>query len=268
MEKISQEEIRQIQMSILDEIARICKNNNLQYYIAYGSLLGAIRHKGYIPWDDDMDIAMQRDDYEKLLDILKNKKADKAEWISIIDDSASDYYYPFAKAIDNRTEIKSDRHKGYQGIWVDIFPIDGLPSPLFAAKAFIFFCSFLRVVGLAMSTDFSAKTLNAWTLAYKRFFNIISTIIGKKRICRFVEWVFHRYKIQNSSRVAILFSGHNFDAIFNKKDLLPQATYAFENRMYTSFKNYDLYLTQLYGNYRKLPPEEKRITHNFEAWWK
>ena len=268
MRKIDFKEIRQIQMSILDEIVRICQKENLKYYIAYGSLLGAVRHKGYIPWDDDMDIAMQREDYEKLLAILKDKNGEHADWISAIDDTASDYFYPFAKAIDNRTEIKSDRHKGYQGIWIDIFPIDGLPKTLLGAKAFIFFCSFLRVVGLAMSTDFSSRTLSAWTLFYKRFFNILAKIVGKKRVCRFVEWVFHRYRVQNSERVAILFSGHNFDAIFNKSDLLPQGTYTFEDKSYTSFKNYDLYLHQLYGNYMQLPPEEKRILHNFEAWWK
>ena len=266
--KLSQEEIRQVQMSILDEIVRICEENHLRYYLAYGSLLGAVRHKGYIPWDDDMDIAMQREDYETLLAILKRKDKSHSEWISVIDDTADDYFYPFAKAIDNRTEIKSDRHKGYQGIWIDIFPIDGLPKTLFEAKAFIFFCSFLRIVGLAMSTDFSSKTLSSWALFYKRIFNFLATIIGKKRVCRFVERVFHRYRIENSERVAILFSGHNFDAIFNKTDLLPQATYSFEGKNYTSFKNFDLYLRQLYGNYRELPPEEKRRSHNFEAWRK
>ena len=83
-----------------------------------------------------------------------------------------------------------------------------------------------------------------------------------------MEWVFHRYKVHDSKLVAILFSGHNFDAIFEKDKLLPQAEYPFENRTYTSFQNYDAYLTQLYGDYMKLPSEEKRITHDFNAWWK
>lgn len=268
MKRIPPEEIREIQMRILDEIVKICESAGLKYYLAYGSLIGSVRHKGYIPWDDDMDIAMARKDYDKLLAILKDKNASKPEWLSAIDDTAPDYYYPFAKAIDNRTEIKSDRHKGYQGIWVDIFPIDGLPKTLAKAKAFIFFCSFLRVVGLSMSTDFSSKTLGRWTLLYKRFFNALSVLVGKKRVCRFVEWVFHRYEVKDSPFVAILFSGHNFDAIFKKDELLQQADYPFEDRTYTSFKNYDAYLRQLYGDYMRLPPEEKRITHDFNAWWK
>lgn len=266
--KIGPEEIREIQMAILDEIVRICKENNLRYYLAYGSLIGAVRHKGYIPWDDDMDIFLVREDYDKLLSILKGKEGDKAEWISLIDDTSADYFYPFSKAVDNRTEVKMDRHKGSHGIWVDLFPVDGLPKSDFMAKVFVMFCSFLRVVGLAMDTDFSSKTLSAWTLFYKRFFNILSCIIGKKRICRFVEWTFHRYSVKDSDKVAILFSGHKLDAIFKKEVLLQQDVYKFENREYTGCANYDLYLTQLYGDYMKLPPEEKRITHNFGAWWK
>lgn len=268
MKKISPEEIRQIQMSILDEISKICEENGLRYFIAYGTLLGAVRHQGYIPWDDDMDIAMERKDYEKLLSILKDDRAQKPKWLSAVDDTSEGYFYPFAKAVDNRTEIKSDRHQDNQGIWIDIFPIDGLPAPLWKAKAFIFFCSFLRVVALAMDTDFSSKTLSFWTLAYKRFFYAISILIGRKRICRFVEKVFHRYSVANSKRVAILFSGHNFDAIFEKEFLLQQAEYTFENRTYTGFKNYDAYLSQLYGDYMTLPSEENRRTHNFDAWWK
>lgn len=268
MKNITVEEVREIQMNILDEIIRICKENNLKYYLAYGSLIGAVRHKGYIPWDDDMDIFMVREDYDKLFAILKDEKSNKAEWASVIDDTDPDYFYPFSKVVDNRTEIKMDRHKGSHGIWVDVFPVDGLPKSDFGAKAFVMFCSFLRVVGLAMDTDFSSKTLSAWTLLYKRFFYALSTLIGKKRVCRFVEWVFHRYPVTNSDKVAILFSGHKLDAIFKKDVLLTQGVYQFENREYTGCANYDQYLTQLYGDYMKLPPEEKRITHNFEAWWK
>lgn len=268
MKKINTQEIQEVQMSILDEIVRICKENNLHYYLAYGSMIGAIRHKGYIPWDDDMDVFLVRDDYDKLLSILKNEQSGKAQWISVIDDTTPDYFYPFSKAVDNRTEVKMDRHKGSYGIWVDLFPVDGLPASDFGAKAFVMFCSFLRVVALAMDTDFSSKTLSSWTLLYKRFFYALAAIIGKKRVCRMVEKVFHTYKVNDSKKVAILFSGHKLDAIFDKELLLAQASYQFENREYTGCANYDSYLTQLYGDYMTLPPEEKRITHDYDAWWK
>jgi len=255
-------------MAILDEIAKICKENNLHYYLAYGSLIGAVRHQGYIPWDDDMDICMMRDDYEKLIEILKTRKGNLPEWLTVLDDTSENFYHPFAKAIDNRTEVKMDRHKDKIGIWVDIFPLDGLSNSLFKAKIHFLICSFLRVVALAMTADFSAKTLDKWTLFYKRFFYIIAMIIGRKRVCRLIEKIFHFYKVKDSKYVGMLFSAYLFKAIFEKDTLLPQKTYRFENREYMGFANYDVYLRQQYGDYMTLPPEEKRITHNVESWWK
>ena len=153
-------------MSILDEIQRICKENNLKYSLAYGTLLGAVRHKGYIPWDDDIDICLLREDYEKLIAILKDKNAPgHKEWLTLADDTCRGYYYPFAKAYDNRTTVKMERHKGEMGIWVDIFPLDGLPKSRFWEKAFVLYCSFLRVITLAITTDFNSKGYDTWTTA-------------------------------------------------------------------------------------------------------
>jgi len=171
MKKIEQNEFREIQMCILDEIQRICKENNLKYSLAYGTLLGAVRHKGYIPWDDDIDICLLREDYEKLIAVLKDKNAPgHKEWLTLVDDTCDGYFYPFAKAYDNRTAVKMERHKGEMGIWVDIFPLDGLPKSRFWEKAFVLYCSFLRVITLAITTDFKSKAYDAWTLLYKRFF--------------------------------------------------------------------------------------------------
>ena len=89
MKKIEQNEFREIQMCILDEIQRICKENNLKYSLAYGTLLGAVRHKGYIPWDDDIDICLLREDYEKLIAVLKDKNAPgHKEWLTLVDDTS------------------------------------------------------------------------------------------------------------------------------------------------------------------------------------
>lgn len=268
MKKLTQDEVRQTQMAILDEIVKVCEKNNLRYYLAFGSLLGAVRHNGYIPWDDDIDIALERDDYEKLLCILKDKNAGNQDWLSVIDDTDKNYFYPFSKAVDNRTEVKMDRHHGNHGVWVDLFPIDGLPSSEWGTKIFIVLCGLLRVICLAMSTKFSSHTLSFGTLLYKRFFNALATIIGKKRVCRIVDKVFSHYQMKNSKKVAILFTGYMFKVVFDKEELLSLAKYKFENREYAGFANYDLYLKQLYGDYMTLPPEEKRITHAFDVWWK
>ena len=268
MKKISREEAREIQMCILDEIARICKENGLHYYIACGTLLGAVRHKGYIPWDDDMDIIVMRDDYDKLISLLKDKSVKKPEWLDVVDDMNEDYFCPFAKVTDNRTRVKMDRHKENGGLWVDVFPYDGLPSSMIFAKIYTSIAALIRVICLAMDTDFSSKTLSFGNLLYKRFFNAFTCVIGRKRFCRFVEWFHRRFDIKKSKYVTSLFFDTRVDTILDKEMLLPQAEFQFENRKYTGFANYDYVLSRAYGNYMQLPPEEKRITHDFDVWWK
>lgn len=267
MKKISRDEAREVLMSITDEIARICKENGLRYYIACGTLLGAVRHKGFIPWDDDLDLIVMRDDYDKLMALLKDKNVKKAEWLEVVDDTRDDYFCPFAKVCDRRTAIKMDRHKAAGGLWVDVFPYDGLPSSKFFAGIYTRIAALFRVICLAMDTDFSSKTLSTWNLIYKRFFWILATVIGRKRFCRFVEWFHRRYDIRKSKYVTSLFFDTRVDTILDKEMLLPQAVFQFENREYTSFANYDYLLKRMYGDYMKLPPEEKRITHDFNAWW-
>ena len=269
MRKMEQNECREVQMSILDEIQRICKENNLKYSLAYGTLLGAVRHKGYIPWDDDIDICLLREDYEKLIAILKDKNAPGSkEWLTLVDDTCDGYFYPFAKACDNRTTVKMDRHKGEMGVWVDIFPLDGLPKSRFLEKAFVLYGSFLRVIALAITSDFSSKAYDTWTLLYKRFFYAIACIVGKKRFCRYVERVIQRYPTNHSGRVATLFFDGKTDRVLDLDKITEMTKYPFENREYDAIKNYDYYLSEFYGDYMQLPPEDKRITHGLDVWWK
>ena len=269
MKKIEQDECREIQMSILDEIHRICKENNLKYSLAYGTLLGTIRHKGYIPWDDDIDICLLREDYEKLIAILKDEKAaSHKEWLTLVDDTCDGYFYPFAKAYDNRTTVKMDRHKGEMGIWVDIFPLDGLPKSRFWEKPFILYCSFLRVISLAITTDFKSKGYDTWTLLYKRFFYALACLIGKRRFCRYVERVYRRYPSNNSGRVATLFFDTKTDRVLELEKVTETKSYPFENRAFDGYVNYDYYLSLFYRDYMQLPPEEKRYNHGLDVWWK
>ena len=182
--KISREECRKIQMNILLVLDDICKRNDLNYYLGYGSMLGAVRHKGYIPWDDDIDICLFREDYDKLIKILKEQQ--EINWLDIVDSSVGEYYYPFAKATDNRTIAKMEDNITPHGIWVDIFPIDNVPNSKYRSKIYIYNCYLLRAMTIAMTTDFS-EVKNVKKLKYKKFLNCIANIIGKNRICKYYE---------------------------------------------------------------------------------
>ena len=154
------------------------------------------------------------------------------------------------------------------GIWVDIFPLDGLPKSRFFEKAFVLYCSFLRVITLAITTDFKSKGYDAWTLLYKRFFYAVACVIGKKRFCRYVERVIRRYPTNHSGRVATLFFDTKTDRILDLGKIAETVGYPFENREFSGYKNYDYYLSEFYHDYMQLPPVEKRYNHGLDVWWK
>lgn len=118
-------EIKQVELGILDYIVDICNKYNLIYYLSYGTLIGAIRHKGFIPWDDDIDISMPRNDYEKFLKITSSGQINSKYkcLVPLVDG----YYYEFAKVIDTSTIVEDVSVQSTEnGVWVDIFPLDGL----------------------------------------------------------------------------------------------------------------------------------------------
>ena len=118
MKKITPEEIKKIQLDLLIQFAEFCKKNNLYYCLAYGTLLGAIRHKGFIPWDDDIDVIMPRPDYEKFCKLVAEKK--------IATSLQNNSTYPFVKIIDTRTLVRERfAQKEEVGIWIDVFVLDG-----------------------------------------------------------------------------------------------------------------------------------------------
>lgn len=262
---ISREECKQIQKNILREIDRLCEVNGLTYCVQYGTLLGAVRHKGFIPWDDDIDIILARNEYDKLIHILKNKKDTFCPWLDVIDSDTDGYFYPFAKAVDNRTKAKMNDNLTEHGIWVDIFPVDGLPKSKVLSNLHMYYCYFLRAITLAMTTDFKSNRLGS-KAGIKRILNYLAEIIGKNRILNAFHKACYRYDIFESEYVANLFSIYKNHERFKKDTLFISKNYEFEEMIVKGPKQYHEVLNQLYGDYMKLPPEEKRRTHCITAW--
>ena len=126
MREIQNAEIRARELHIMKTLTDYIDAHGLHYYLAYGSLLGAIRHKGYIPWDNDMDIAMPRPDYEKLLELLKVEPLDHGYVpINSMDGNCA---YPFTNIVDKNTKVETDFIAAEEYIWVDVFPLDGAPG--------------------------------------------------------------------------------------------------------------------------------------------
>ena len=134
MKEISLNELRKIQIDILDKVHNFCIQNNITYFLSSGTLLGAIRHGGYIPWDDDIDLYMPRESYERFINIYKDDSHD-TRVITLYNNK--EYYYPFAKVEDtNSIVIENVPEKFNIGINIDIFPIDGVPNNLICRKFF------------------------------------------------------------------------------------------------------------------------------------
>ena len=260
---LTKNDCRERQLAIMDEVSRICEENSIHYSLAYGSLIGAVRHKGFIPWDDDVDILLLRSDYEKLKTVLKNQK--DTPWMVVLEESSSKNVFPFMKVVDDRTMVKAEDNIASHGIWIDVFPIDFLPGSPLKRKIFLFSCLIKRALVLSSITDFSSRKLGKKGFVKLALYMFVK-VIGQKRIVASYNKEVRRYITSNSDYVGCLSSAYIEKECFPRHVFEETILMEFEGRMYSCLKHYDEYLSHLYGDYMKLPPEDKRKTHEIIAW--
>ena len=263
---IAPDEVKQIEISILKEIEKICIQNGWKYLLMYGAFIGAVRHKGFIPWDDDIDIVLERSEYDKLIAYLRSEQ-NTCQWLGVLDSSVPGYYYPFAKVVDTRTVAKMTSNTTAHGVWVDVFPHENVPDTVWKANLMLDLCYLCREITIAMTTDFSAPGRIKENEFRKRFLWLCANIIGKKNVCRIYEFISKKYRNKQTTYVGTTFSPYRRREKFNKELLRETKKYTFENTEFVGPAEYDAVLTQLYGNYMELPPEEKRRSHNVVAWY-
>ena len=259
-ELISTEEIKHIELSILKYIDSVCKENGLKYFLAYGTLLGAVRHKGFIPWDDDIDIYMMRDDYDKFIKLLTDNEESHFRLLSMYNDS--EYFYEFAKVVDSRTQIDTKNIKKieHEGVWIDIFPLDDAPKYLRMAKWFLNCLVACRILSVNLrfpSNKYSRLLYPLWA---------VSKLIGPKFFLKLSDRIAKCGK--SNEYVGYMCSMGISKYYFNKQWCSETIMVDFEGKQYPAFKQYDEYLNYQYGNYMQLPPEDKRISHQVEAYWR
>jgi len=258
MDKCVLRKVQLLELEILDEIDRICSKNKLNYFLIAGSLIGAIRHKGFIPWDDDLDIAMPREDYEKFIEICKRELNNRF----FLDASEVSYkYYRLAAKIriNNTLYIQKDlkSYKGHQGIWVDILPLDETNNKK-KLKIQAYIKSLLEVaIEYKCKVDISEKSL------WKRFISILVSIFPLKFLKIFQQKVMTLDNKKNYNYFVNLASKYSFKKqTFQKKDWMPAKKYFFENKKYNIPNNYDKILRSVYGNYMEIPSKDKQEIHN------
>lgn len=250
--------IKRIELDILAEFDRICSINGIDYSLAYGTLLGAIRHSGFIPWDDDIDVIMTRENYNKFLKTYKNEINKKF----FFQDNVTDRYYfhVFGKMRMNGTIFKESFLAKYNinhGVYIDVFVADKIPNDNRLSKQQLRKCMFYRAVlnskYLSLSERKGIKKIEAFCLRSFFFF------FSKKFLLHKFNYWSQKYDYLDD------YSYNCFAA--NKvleKNIFSEYTHVlFENFYFMSFAKYDECLKQWYGDYLILPPEEERIPHHF-----
>ena len=252
-------DIRILQRKIignLEAIDAVCREHGLRYYLWAGTMLGAVRHKGFIPWDDDMDICMPRPDYEQLISHWR-------EWLPqpyevIAPETDPTYPYPFAKIEDaSTTVLERPDFKFLEGVYIDVFPIDGAPTDEQKRKSHFKRYKFWRHLLFLRGRDpfKHGKGPRSW------FPWLLHKVYSLEDLQNKVKSYMTKYPYDASDYVCDYDDG--LKGVIEKRILGTPQVYPFEDKQFMGVEHYDEYLSNKYGDYMQLPPKEKQIQHHF-----
>ena len=252
--------LHEVEVEILDDIDKICKKYNINYFLCGGTLLGAIRHKGFIPWDDDIDIGMTREDYDKFKKICLDEKALPDKYFLHTYETDDTYWLPFMKVRKNNTTFNEKYVRNlnnHKGIFVDIFPFDNINMD----GGFLNKVRAWRVLNINDAINCKIKLRSIESCKRKlviRFLMLFSFVHLRKK----QEKLLKAQSKKNTNYVVCFIGGLNpFKEFVPKDKLFPLRKVEFEGKKYPTMKDYDYYLSRTYGDYMTLPPENERITH-------
>jgi LPS biosynthesis protein len=249
-------------IKILIEIDRICDKHGLRYFLVGGSTIGAVRHNGFIPWDDDADVALPRNDFEKFKSIVQKELGTRYRFVDNKIDS--NYYYRFAKVYDEQTTIVEKEYPFYiGGVWVDIFAIDGLPNN---PKE--------REIHLRCYESFYYKLFELydkekfkWSLNPLYIYHYLRRIYYHKKynftyLISKCEEIAKMHAFEDSEYVINFGGGYGRKEITRHEFFDNYIKFPFEGHNLRIPVGYDGYLKGIYGDYMKYPPIEKRVTNH------
>lgn len=267
-EELSLEEVQTRIFEILCEFVDFCEEHSLTYRLCGGTMLGAIRHNGFIPWDDDIDVSMPRADYDSFLELTRTIPISSRLRVHSYEDG--NLMYPFAKVIDTHTKIEIDQitEDGADGLWIDILPVDGLPeNPSMLNKHFKKITLYQKLLMLSLSKKVSSKTVFKKVIKElaAKFIRLIPKSVFIKRLDKLAK----KYPYETSNSVGVVSWGlYGTSEIVKKIDYEFCLKKEFREREFCAFRNYENYLSNLYGNYMELPPIQDRQVHGVKAWIK
>ena len=265
MRDVSNDELKQIAFEILSDVAKFCDNEGIQYYLACGTLLGAVRHKGFIPWDDDLDIAIPREQYERFVSTYKSER------FCISNHSMdSDYPYYFAKVFEPKTILIDDLPKPYNmGVYIDVFPMDGLPDDDAERKKHL-----KRILWKRRFLTWKRCSLNDNVGLIHKIVRVVMKLVllsvRTSTLINSLEKELTKYPYEEATDVGALADTSLWGSMIKPKTVFDNPVkLPFETGEFWAPGDYKKALTIEYGDYMKLPPVEKRVQkHGFEAYWR
>ncbi len=258
--------LQQIELENLRMLMRICEENHLRYYLIGGSLLGAMRHRGFIPWDDDIDVGLPRPDYNRFVRIAKGYLPAHMDVKTMTSDP--NYKCYFTRLINNRRKIYWDhgQYTAVIGVWMDVFPIDGLPEGKLARNLHVFRVKCLKA--LYKFTQIDYVTTNRTNRPFAERFLIrfarltrVGRLLNADRRLQSLDRALQRYDYDSSAYA------WNFSGCYGKREIVPRIqlggsrTAEFEGMRVSIPEAAEAYLTSIYGDYMRLPPEDQRRSH-------
>ena len=259
------EKIHKIDLELARDVVALCEKHNLTYYMLGGTMLGAIRHRGFIPWDDDIDFGMPRRDYEKFLNLAE----ELPERIKVINyRNTPEYQYYITRVVDTETHVIEERignENKHTHVSIDIFPIDGTPNNKILRKLYFFRVLFHRaMMSLCYkdSIDWKRKRGPAERLLLGILMRIpVERFTTPQKEKEKIDRLLRSQDVETSTYIG------NIMGAYRTREIVPKAWYGkgkmyrFEDMEFRGFEQADAYLTYTFGNYMLLPPADARKTH-------